>query len=99
MAVQEPTFIQAWECIGCGRIEAPQPCLGICQDRPMELVPRAVYEQLAEEYGRMRELVLQLALTSPRSDQWEASYRAAQKRARALVDALQLHSKCAKVSK
>ncbi|HLR88065.1 MAG TPA: hypothetical protein VK064_09350 [Wenzhouxiangella sp.] len=65
----------------------------------MELVPRAAYEQLAEEYGRMRELVLQLALTSPRSDQWEAGYRAAQKRARALVDALQFHPPDAKLSK
>jgi len=99
MTVQKPKFIQAWECIGCGRIEAPQPCLGICQDRPMELVPRAAYEQLAEEYGRMREFVLQLALTSPRSDQWEAGYRAAQKRARALVDALQFHPPDAKLSK
>lgn len=99
MTVQEIKMIQAWECMGCGRIEAPQPCLGICQDRPVELVTKAEYDRLAQEYGRMRELVLQLALTSPHADQWEVGYRAAQKRARALVDALRLHPPGAKLSK
>jgi hypothetical protein len=26
--------IKAWQCIGCGRIEGAQPCIGICEDRP-----------------------------------------------------------------
>jgi hypothetical protein len=26
-------YIQAWQCIGCGRIEAPQTCVGVCRDR------------------------------------------------------------------
>jgi hypothetical protein len=29
--------MQAWQCIGCGRIDGPE-CLGICQDREVELV-------------------------------------------------------------
>ena len=31
-------YAKAWQCIGCGRIEAPQPCLGICEDRKVEFV-------------------------------------------------------------
>jgi hypothetical protein len=30
--------ITAWQCIGCGRIEAPQNCIGVCQDRRVEFV-------------------------------------------------------------
>jgi len=32
-----PRF-NAWQCIGCGRIDGPQACVGICQDRNTELV-------------------------------------------------------------
>ena len=28
----------AWQCIGCGRIEGPQPCIGVCQDRKVSFV-------------------------------------------------------------
>jgi hypothetical protein len=30
--------IEGWRCIGCGRVEASRPCLGICQDRRARLV-------------------------------------------------------------
>ena len=30
---------KAWQCIGCGRIEAPQTCIGICEDCKVELRP------------------------------------------------------------
>jgi hypothetical protein len=26
-------YVKAWQCIGCGKIEAPQACIGVCQDR------------------------------------------------------------------
>ena len=39
--VTEP--ISAWQCIGCGRIEAPQTCIGVCQDRRVELVYASDY--------------------------------------------------------
>ena len=29
--------IEAWQCIGCGKLEAPQNCIGACQDRRVEL--------------------------------------------------------------
>jgi len=38
--------IQAWQCIGCGKLEAPQNCIGVCQDRRVELV-------LADEHAAL----------------------------------------------
>lgn len=88
--------VKAWECVGCGKIEAPQPCVGICQDRIVELMPAEAYdrlagscEQLAEDNAAMRELLLRLACTCPRDGQWETSYRAVQFRAQELLDTLQ----------
>src|SRR5262252_1688753 len=37
--------IKAWQCIGCGRLDGPQPCLGVCQDRKVELVPASAYDE------------------------------------------------------
>jgi hypothetical protein len=88
--------IQAWQCIGCGRLEAPQNCIGVCQDRKVELVDAAVYDDLhrrllaqQETCGRLRALVRQLAWSTPRPDAWERSYRALQDRARALLDEIE----------
>jgi len=88
--------IKAWECVGCGRIEAPQPCVGICQDRAVELVPEEAYRLIQGERDRLRDdnaalraLVLRLARTNPRDEQWEAGYKALQKRARHLLDSIE----------
>lgn len=97
MAQQKSIRIKAWECIGCGRIEAPQPCLGICQDRAVELVHAEDYARLEKEYEHMRELVLRLARTSPREGQWEAGYKAVQQRARELVAQLETGSELEKL--
>ena len=39
--------IQAWGCPRCGRIDAPQPCLGICVRRPGTVADVREYRQLA----------------------------------------------------
>ncbi len=70
--------MKAWQCIGCGRLEAQQTCIGICEDRPVELVYGSDYEELET-------LVRQLAVTSPRDGQWERTYRVLQQRARELL--------------
>lgn len=84
--------IQGWQCIGCGRVEAPQTCIGVCRDRKVELV--YAFElvdaeaRLARAHGEasaLRAFVAQLAATRPRDGQWEASYRTMQARARALL--------------
>ncbi len=49
----EPERIQGWRCIGCGKVDAPRPCIGVCQDKRVELV-------LAEDYAEMAWRVEQL---------------------------------------
>ncbi len=81
--------ITAWQCIGCGRIEGAQPCVGICQDRKTDFVYASDYDAALAQLALARQqsetlaaLVRQLAYTTPRKDDWERSYRALQARAR-----------------
>jgi hypothetical protein len=87
--------ITAWQCIGCGRVEGPQPCIGVCQDRKTEFVYAADYDavlaQLSRARGQARELAAllsQLAYTMPREGGWERTYRAMQLRAKQALTAL-----------
>lgn len=84
--------VKVWRCIGCGRIEGEQPCIGICEDRPAELVFAADYDDLAtresESRGRLEALeglVRQLASTTPSNGGWERSYRFFQDYARRML--------------
>lgn len=76
------THIKAWQCIGCGKIEAPQTCIGVCQDRRIELVYADEYGAAQARINELEALIRQLALTTPRAGEWERSYRALQTRAR-----------------
>lgn len=85
-------YIKAWECIGCGRLEAQQTCLGVCEDRPVQLVYASAYEDMAAKNrvleGRVAQLeALARALvgTVPRAGQWEASFLALQKQGRRVL--------------
>lgn len=87
--------MNAWQCIGCGRIEASQPCIGVCQDRKVEFVYASEYEAALVQLERARReakaleaVVHRLALTKPREGQWERSYRALQDEARRTLAAL-----------
>lgn len=91
MSKQIEAPFKAWECMGCGRIEAPQPCLGICQDRAVELVHAEAYRQLQADNAKMRELILRMARTRPREGHWESGYRALQARAVELLERLERH--------
>ena len=79
-------YVKAWQCIGCGKIEAPQTCVGICQDRKVEFVYAGEHrEAIARAEAQVRGLtaiVRQIAQTTPRDGEWERSYRALQERAR-----------------
>jgi hypothetical protein len=81
--------VKAWQCIGCGRLENSAPCLGICQDRPVTLVSAADYDAALAEREALRLFIRQLALVSPRGDNWQATYEAMQERARRLLDPAQ----------
>jgi len=86
--------LKAWECIGCGRLESSQPCVGVCRDRPVELVYAHEYARVLEELRLARErstaleaVVRHLAWTSPRPGRCEETLAALRVRARALLAA------------
>ena len=85
-------YVKAWQCIGCGRIEAPQPCIGICQDRKVQFVYADEHEETVAELALARRqvialeaLVRRLACTKPHKDGWEHCYRAMQEHARSTL--------------
>ena len=82
-------YVKAWQCIGCGKIEAPQTCMGVCQDRKVQLVYAFEHEQVLEQARDAQQraealegVVRRLAFTTPRNGGWERSYRALQEQAR-----------------
>jgi hypothetical protein len=87
--------VTAWQCIGCGRIEGAQPCVGICEDRRTEFVYAFDHDEVLAQLTLARQrtealaaLVRQLAHTTPRKGEWERTYRALQARARRTLAAL-----------
>ncbi|MEO6929737.1 MAG: hypothetical protein ABI190_11280 [Casimicrobiaceae bacterium] len=87
--------VKAWQCIGCGRIEAPQTCIGICEYRKVDFVHADEYGALLAEatVARQRQdllvtLARKLAHTTPRDGQWDRSYRAMQDLARHALAAI-----------
>lgn len=85
---------KAWQCIGCGRIEGPQTCIGVCEDRPVNFVYAFEYEEALlqarsamERVARLEAFVRQVANSTPREGAWEASYRALRERARQFIAA------------
>lgn len=86
--------VKAWQCIGCGRVEGLESCIGVCQDRPTEFVYAAEHDLAIAELRIARQqaesafnLLRQLVCTSPRTGEWERSYRAMRARARAILEA------------
>ena len=98
-------YVKAWQCVGCGRIDAPQTCIGVCEYSKAEFVYAFEHEQVLAQAGaasRRAEtfaaLVRQLATTTPRNGEWERSYRALQDQARRALAAAAIDSPGADVS-
>ena len=77
--------IPAWQCIGCGKLEAPRPCIGICQDRKVQLVNACDYDLALTRIAELEKLLRVLAMTTPHEGKWESSYRHLQEIARHLL--------------
>jgi hypothetical protein len=77
--------IKVWQCIGCGRVEGPAQCIGVCQDRIAELVDVSELRAAQAEVDRLRALLTWVTHTTPRDGEWERTYRAFQEKARALL--------------
>jgi hypothetical protein len=75
---------KVWQCIGCGRIEDPRPCVGICQDRPEEYVLAAAHEAAIAELKR---LAATIAHTTPRESECLRHWTALQQQARRALEA------------
>ncbi len=85
-------IISGWQCIGCGKIEVPQSCIGVCQDRKVRLVYADEHEKIAQELNaarrklkQMETLVKQIVRTTPHDGAWERSYRAFQAQAKKIL--------------
>ena len=77
--------IAGWRCIGCGKVDAPQPCVGVCQDRKVELVLAGDYDALLARTQELESALALIARITPRDGEWEASWRALQERARQVL--------------
>lgn len=87
--------IEAWQCIGCGRVEAPQTCIGVCRDRKVQLVGLADFEQARAEAEALRERLANVharlqrfALARPNEGRWEAAWQALQAQLREVLGTL-----------
>lgn len=85
--------ITAWQCIGCGRIEGAQPCVGICEDRRAEFVHASAYDEALAQLALARRrieglaaLARQIAYTAPHAGEYERAWLALQQRARRALD-------------
>ncbi len=78
--------IAGWRCIGCGKVDAPAPCVGVCQDRRCELVLASDCDALQTRVQALETALGLIARVTPRPGELEASWSALQARARSLLD-------------
>ena len=78
--------IEPWQCVGCGRLQAERPCIGVCTDKRVELVEAADYAELAWRVEELEAALALIARVTPKPEALEASWLALQARARALLD-------------
>jgi len=71
--------IKVWQCIGCGRIDDPQPCVGICEDRKVEYVLAAEHDRVV---ALLQEVVRAIASTAPREYEAARHWAALRERAK-----------------
>ena len=79
--------IEAWKCVGCGRLQADRPCIGVCTDRRVELIDAADYAELAWRTEQLEATLALIARITPKPEALAESWAALQARARALLDA------------
>ena len=95
MAVDSMGFIEAWQCVGCGRLEVLQNCVGVCQDRKVQIalaegyqVLEAQLELIRRERDMLREALQLISLARPREGAWEENYHVLQSHADSVLKRL-----------
>ena len=76
---------KVWECVGCGRIDDPRPCVGICRDQKVEYVVAREHDELVDALAGVARAI---ATTTPREGEALRHWRALQERARRALAAL-----------
>ena len=77
--------IKVWECEGCGRIDHPRSCIGVCRDRKAELVYASDYASAVERIEALEKVLRRIAFTTPRDVEWKRTWDALQREVRALL--------------
>lgn len=75
--------VKVWQCVGCGRIDDPRPCVGICRDEKVEYVLAADHER---SIAALRSLARAIALTTPREGECRRHWQALQEHARRALE-------------
>ena len=78
--------IEGWRCIGCGKVDAPRPCIGVCTDKRVELVLAEDYAALALRVEQLEDALALSARTTPKPERLADSWAALQTRAKRLLD-------------
>ena len=78
-------IIEGWRCIGCGKVTAERPCIGICQDRRIELVDAREHAGALLRIEELEEVLTLIARVSAKPDVLADSWNALQQRARAVL--------------
>ncbi len=82
MASTPAARIPAWQCVGCGRIDGPGQCVGICRDVPVEMVAAPAFNAAVARVDALEAALRRIVATKPRAGEWERSYLAMQEVAR-----------------
>ncbi|UXI70487.1 hypothetical protein [Tahibacter amnicola] len=89
----DKAVIPVWQCIGCGRIELPQICIGVCRDEKRYLVSAHALDASVAENERLRRVLGEVcsrlqrfAHARPRENRWEAAFLSLQAEVAALID-------------
>ena len=78
----DPARIKVWQCVGCGRIDDPKPCIGVCRDQKVECVLAADHDRALRA---LTDLAATIAHTTPREGEALRHWQALQQRARAIL--------------
>ena len=78
-------IIKGWQCIGCGKVEVPAQCIGVCQDRPVDLVNAADYRAALGRIEALEAVVRRIALTFPKEGECGRTWLALQQEARRAI--------------
>jgi hypothetical protein len=89
--------LSALFCIGCGRIDVLEPCVGACDERLVDLVLAKDHDEARAQIGKavqhvamLRELLLQLVSKMPEPSapiptDWAETHRTVQEQARSVL--------------